>query len=89
MRKAVFIGKVSKEKLNLQNKQRNKKFRFSFLRSLQIGQESVIRLLPRSVESGITIKAKQAASNKASSKSTQTVLLQISILAKVSEVSEN
>ena len=52
-------------------------------------QESVIRLLPRSVESGVTITTKQAASSKASSKSTRTVLLQIQVLAKELEVSEN
>jgi len=40
------------------------------------------------VGTGITITAKQAARSKASSKSTQTVLLQISVLAKESEVSE-
>lgn len=55
--------------------------------------ESVIRLLPRSLESergkletGILITAKQAASSKASSKSTRTVLLQNSVLANELEV---
>jgi len=37
---------------------------------------------------GVTITTKQAASRKSSSKSTRTVLLQISVLAKESEVSE-
>ena len=85
-----------KENRILQNKAADKIFRFSFLGSLRFTHESMIRLLPRSVESeswkletGITITTKQAASSKASSKSTRTVLLQNSVLAKESEVSES
>jgi hypothetical protein len=41
------------------------------------------------LETGITITAKQAASSKASSKSTRTVLLSILVLAKESKAAEN
>jgi len=41
------------------------------------------------METGITITTKQEASSKASSKSTRTVLLQNSVLAMESEVSES
>jgi len=80
----------------LQNKAADKIFDFLSLDHYEFTHESVIRLLPRSVESeswkletGISITAKQASSSKASSKSTRTVLLQNSVLAKESEVSES
>jgi len=80
----------------LQNKAADKIFGFLSLDHYEYSHESVIRLLPRNVESeswkletGITITTKQAASSKASSKSTRTVLLQNSVLAKELEVPES
>jgi len=87
---------VKENRMCLQNKAADKIFDFLSLDHYEFTHESVIRLLPRSVDSeswklgtGITITTKQAASSKASSKSTRTVLLQNSVLAKESEVSES
>jgi len=70
------------------------KIRFSFLGSLRINtwiSDSIVtsKCGIWKLETGISIIAKQAASSRASSKSTRTVLLQNSVLAKESEVSES
>ena len=70
------------------------KIRFSFLGSLRINtwiSDSIVtsKCGIWKQETGISITAKQAASSRASSKSTRTVLLQNSVLAKESEVSES
>jgi len=85
-----------KENRMLQNKAADKNFRFSFLGSLRIYtwiSDSIVTskcgIWKLETRNWNHDQAKQAASSKASSKSTQTVLLQNSVLAKESEVSES
>jgi len=74
--------------MRFQNKAADRIFGFLSLDHYELTHESVIRLLPRSVESESWNLDHSKASSKASSKSTRTVLLQNSVLAKESEVSE-
>jgi len=95
MGKKALLAMASNEgkSSRFQNKQRIK-IRFSFLGSLRINtwiSDSIVtsKCGIWKLETGISITAKQAASSRASSKSTRTVLLQNSVLAKESEVSES
>ena len=78
-----------KENRNVFRIKQRIKFDFLSLDHYELTHESMIRLLPRSVESESWNLDHSKASSRASSKSTRTVLLQNSVLAKESEVSES